>query len=204
MTRHLNRHLLAAACLCTLPALAAAQGGPVAGPPCSLLGGFVGVASAGSDAGVVAGAAAGWRLTPRVSAEARVNWMKRPAGEEAMSAGLSAQFRLPLKSGAVPFLSAGLGMHVAAIDVDRATPPEFYRRRIEQQPGPNLRTFTDPAAIFGAGIEIAAGRFVSWRPAVETMVVWRDSRTHVVTSASVQVAYHFEPHRVTPSARPRR
>ena len=204
MIRHRQSVLSAAFLILTLPATAAAQTDSRHGRECALLGGFAGISFDGPEDSLVVGAAAAWRVLPRIVTEARMSFIRRPPGEDAMTAGLSVQFRLTAGRRALPFVRAGFGMYSATFDLDRTTPPEFYRRRIGAEPAPNIRTFNDPAAIFGAGVDIGATRFVSWRPEIETFVVWRGSRTYVVTTASVQLSFHFEPHRVTPAVAPSR
>ena len=190
------------------PALAVAQTRPAqtGGQECSLLGGNVGGASAEPTQSLTVGAAAGWRFTPRIATEARMSWIKRPPGQHALTAGLSALVNFRAGSRAQPFVRAGFGLYTATFDlpynVDVA--PAFYRRRFQSDPGGGFQTFIDPAVIMGAGVQVMSGRSFSWRPEVETFLVFRDSRAYFVATASVQFSFHFEPHRQTPSRKPGR
>jgi hypothetical protein len=189
------------------PAAAGAQPGTApTGKECSLLGGYIGAASAEPTESLTAGAAAGWRFSPWVATEARMSWIKRPPGQQALTAGLSALVNLRAGSRAQPFARAGFGLYSASFDLpyNLEAVPAFYRSRLEGDPGGGFQTFNDPAVILGAGVQVMTGRSFSWRPEVETFVVFRDSRAYFVATASVQFSFHFEPHGVTPAARPRR
>jgi len=205
MTRPL-RGLIAVAMMCW-PALALAQPGTVpTGNECSFLGGYVGAAAAEPTQSLTAGAAAGWRFSPRISTEARMSWIKRPAGQQALTAGLSALMNFRAGQREQPFLRAGFGLYSATFDVayNVGAAPTFYRRRITGDPGGGFQTFNDPAVIMGAGVQVMSRRSFSWRPEVETFLVFRDSRTYFVATASVQFSWHFDPTRTTPSRKPGR
>jgi hypothetical protein len=173
------------------------------GQPCSLLGLSVGAASAGSSSGLALGAAAGWGLEPWLGLEARGSWQRRPDGESALTAGLSAQFRARTSHRVAPFVRVGVGLQLASFDLGRRTPPEFYGRRDGDGGFDGHRTFRDPALIVGGGVELLASRRVTWRPEVEAYVLHREGRNYVVAVASLQMSVHFERHHITPHGRTR-
>ena len=176
------------------PALAFAQasGSPPSANGASFLGFAAGTATADSTQDWVLGGVGGWRFTQRFGAEGRINWYKRPEGEDTVSASLTAQ--LHLRAGPVsPLLRAGAGILVASYDRNQRVPPEFYRQRMTSAPFRRFWTFNDPVAVFGGGVDIPSGRYVSIRPDVESLIVWRGRRTHTIVTASVQLTIHFEP-----------
>jgi len=94
---------------------------------------------------------------------------------------------------AVPFVTAGVGLYRASYETAVGNVPEFYRHRMSQTAGPGMTmTFTDPTFVFGGGLNVFVTRHIAIRPDVETMIVVRDSSSHVVTAAAVHLAYHFE------------
>jgi hypothetical protein len=146
------------------------------------------------------GAGAGWRFTPRVSVEGTGLWVPDRSGATGFAGALKAEIGLTRHHPATPFVQAGFGLYRARFDRDRSDIPGFYARRL----GPAftsgaMATFTDPAAVFGGGFNLAAGRRVSVRPDVESMVVMRGGRARVITAVRMHLVYHFEDHPVTPS-----
>ena len=175
--------------MAALPDAASAQ----STKPCSTLGAYIGAAwTPTGDPALSGGVEATWGLTPRVGAEARMTWFDRPAGESAMAGSLSAIFRVPTGGPGVPFLRAGAGLFAVTIDLGRSTPPEFYARRIAGEPLDTRHSFTDLLLAFGGGVDVLASRSVSWRPEVEVHMVVRDGRVYTVTTASMQLSWHFE------------
>jgi hypothetical protein len=61
------------------------------------------------------------------------------------------------------------------------------------------RTFTDPAFVAAAGIDVPLSRRVSVRPDVRGMWVVRDGHAYQMVLVGLQLAYHIEDHPVTPS-----
>jgi hypothetical protein len=98
-----------------------------------------------------------------------------------------------------PFLSAGAGLHRAWFQVADPLMPAFYRRRVDERPAAVgvSATFTDPSLVFGGGVRVFLSRQISIRPEVDATVVMRDSRTRVMPTVQVHVAYHFEDHPIT-------
>jgi hypothetical protein len=188
------------------PALALAQGANPGGSETSFLGGFVGVASAEPAESLTAGAAAGWRISPWVTAEGRMSWIDRPSGQQMFTGGFSALLTFPVEGRARPFVRGGFGLYSASFRVpaDMSTVPAFYQPRLVGDPGGGFRTFNDPAVITGVGVKMISGRSFSWRPEVETFLVFRESRTFFVATASVQFSFHFEAQTPNPSRKPSR
>lgn len=81
--------------------------------------------------------------------------------------------------------------------------PEFYSRRVSgTDPGLTApKTLTDPAFLFGGGVNFQLSRHLALRPDVEVMMVFDDSHNYWVTGVAVHFAYHFEDHPVTPFRR---
>jgi hypothetical protein len=99
---------------------------------------------------------------------------------------------------AVPYVHAGVGFYRATFDRARSPIPHFYGRRMRSGAAFGTDTFTDPSLVAGGGVNVFVSRNVAIRPDVEAMIVLRNSRSHVVTAVTVQLAYHFEDHPVTP------
>jgi hypothetical protein len=126
-----------------------------------------------------------------------MSWFDRPAGDHTMAASLSARVRARTSTRAVPFVRAGLGLHLASFGEGEGTPPEFFRRRL--RPGSGYQTFRDPAVVLGAGVDFWTSRRVAARPEIESMIVWRGGHRYVVTSVSMQLSFLFEPGNITPA-----
>jgi hypothetical protein len=94
----------------------------------------------------------------------------------------------------VPFVTAGVGLYRASFDAAAGSIPDFYRRRMAMRmDGPGIMsTFTDPSVVLGGGMNLFVTRHVAIRPDVETMIVMRNSASHMVTAIVVHMAYHFE------------
>jgi hypothetical protein len=163
---------------------------------------FAGAASASSTLGPLAGGAVGWEVTPRFGVEGSAAWLDRGRSAAAFAAALSAHLNLRRPRTTVPFIMGGIGLYRVSFDVSRDAIPDFYGRRLgagETDLGPT-RTFTDPALVAGAGVNVFATRKWAIRPQVQTMVVRRHSRSHPVTAVTLHVAYHLEEHPITPAA----
>ena len=154
-----------------------------------------GVSSASSDTGVAVGPAIAWEITPRLSIEGIAVWLDRKDAAVTFAAALMAEVNLgpPYRVG--PFVEAGFGFYRSSFDARRETMPSFYRDRMTAGSG---AVFTDPAFVLGGGVNLFAARHVAIRPQVDVFIVARDSRKYSVYTASVQVAYHFENHPITP------
>jgi hypothetical protein len=169
------------------------------------LAGFVGVAADSSRTGPMFGGSVGWELTPRLAIEGSGLWVDHVGEANSFAGALKVQAALLGPHKAVPFVQAGIGLYRASLDRTQGEIPAFYRRRMEPDDAGHgvVRTFTDPALVFGGGANVFLSRSIAIRPDVEAMVVLDDSRAHVVTAVRVNLVFHFEDHPVTP-ARARR
>ena len=159
---------------------------------------FSGVSSASSERGAVAGAAVGWEVRRWLAVEGIGSWLDRGTGADAFAADLKAILSPVSVRGAVPFAQAGIGMYRAAFQLSRAELPDFYRSRVAATgPGADSITFTDPSLIVGGGANLFVTPHVAIRPDLHATIVRRDSRSYVVTTVAVHLAYHFETHQVT-------
>jgi hypothetical protein len=161
---------------------------------------FVGMASASSNSGPLAGGAAGWEITPRFGLEGSVAWLDRPTSASAFAADLTAHVSPLRPRTAVPFLKGGVGLYRTSFDSSRDVMPGFYSRRMAAL-GSAFRTrhaFTDPSFVVGAGVNVFPTRHFAMRPEIEAIIVMRSSQTYVVTTVTMHVAYHFEDHPVSP------
>ena len=160
--------------------------------------GFLGGAVDGSASGLAAGGAVGWEITPRVALEGSASWFDRGLGADAFAASLKAQVTLARPLAAEPFLQAGVGLYRASFDPMRSEIPAFYQHRMGNGRSVHSSRFTDPTLVFGGGANVFLSRHVAIRPDVETILVMRHARVHVVTALAVHLAVHFEEHPVTP------
>ena len=154
-----------------------------------------GTSSGSSDTGVAVGPAIAWEITPRLSIEGIAVWLDRKDAAMTFAAALMAEVNLgpPYKVG--PFVEAGFGLYRSSFDARRETMPSFYRDRMTAGSG---AVFTDPAVVLGGGVNLFAARHIAVRPQVDVFIVARDSQQYAVYTASVQIAYHFENHPITP------
>jgi hypothetical protein len=159
-----------------------------------------GVAVDSSRAGPMFGGSIGWTLTPRLALEGSGLWIDHEARGDAFAAALKVQVSLLGPHKAVPFLNAGIGMYRASLDLSQGTMPAFYGLRIRSDAGGYgaIRVFTDPSFTLGGGANVFLSRTIAIRPDVETMIVLRNSRSHVVTAVKIAVVVHIEEHPVTP------
>jgi hypothetical protein len=136
----------------------------------------------------------GWEITPSIGVEGSGSWNDRSGRSDALNAALKLQVGLMAPRRAVPFVTGGVGLYRASYNGAAASIPDFYRRRMpmgREHPG-MMNTFTDPAVILGGGLNVFMTRRVAIRPDVETMIVVRNSASHLVTAIAVHLAYHFE------------
>jgi hypothetical protein len=159
---------------------------------------FAGAATDSSETGLAAGMAMAWDATPRLALEGNGSWFDRGDGANAFSAAAKLQFRVRSARPAIPFVEAGFGLYRAWFDTDSTAVPEFYQQRITATD----RTVTDPAFVFGGGVNLFASRRISIRPEVETLLVRGGGQTYFVTTFAARLVYHFEDRPITP-ARPR-
>jgi hypothetical protein len=189
-------------CCCTADVAVAQTSSPNPWGYGTTLSGAVGVAFDSEHTGSALGAAVGWELTPKVAIEGGASWLDRGPGADGFSAALKLRAAMFGRDRAAPFVTAGVGMYRAAYSREAVEVPPFHRRRMA--PGlTDRQTFTDPALVFGGGVNVFLNRHFAIRPDVEAMVVMRDSHSYVVTTAAVHLAFHFEDHPVTPSRRGR-
>jgi hypothetical protein len=161
---------------------------------------FAGASTDSSTTGPYLGGGIGWEIKPTFAIEGTMGWIDRPGGDtSAYNAGLMAQFSLPGPRLA-PFVAGGFGLYRASFGAGSEM-PEFYSRRISAPDLARPWTFTDPAFIFGGGVNIFLSRHLAIRPNVDVMMVFDDSHDYWVTGVAVHVAYHFEDHPVTPFRR---
>lgn len=159
-----------------------------------------GAATASSRTGAALGGGVGWEITPQLALYGSLNWLDRPGRAEAFGADLTVQYVLTPPLAMAPYVKGGVGVHRASFDSPLDEVPEFYRRRLESDPGPFVaRTFTDPSFVVGAGARYLASRQWSIQPEVTAAVLRRQARSHVITSVVLRVGYHFEDHPITPS-----
>lgn len=162
---------------------------------------FGGIAATSNDRGPLAGGALGWEITPRIALEGSGAWFEWGHRAHAFGAALRALVPLATSRPVIPFLAGGVGLYRASFRAADTKMPDFYRRRIVDQPerfGAST-TFTDPSLVFGGGVNVFASRHVAIRSDVDATVVMRNSRARVIMTAAVHLAYHFEDHPITPA-----
>jgi hypothetical protein len=161
---------------------------------------FAGGASATGGTDGAAGAAIGWEITPHFTLEGSGLWT---AGTDVdtFSALFGTRVNVLSPRAAVPFVSAGVGVHRAMVDVGRTGVPAFYMRRMGMSSGRGVRleeTFDDFVVALGGGVDVYLKRHVALRPDVRVLLVRSNTGTRPVTVYGVQLAYHFEEHPITP------
>jgi hypothetical protein len=163
------------------------------------LAGFAGAATPSSDAGMAAGAALGWEMTPHFTLEGRGIWLDGGRRADAFAALLGARVPLLPARSVVPFLSGAVGMHRATFKSSFESIPRFYTRRMTQEPARfQSRTFDDFVVGLGGGTDIFLARHLALRPEVTVLLVTARSDTHTVPIYGVHLAYHFEDRPITP------
>jgi hypothetical protein len=164
---------------------------------------FVGAASEPTAGAVTAGGAIGWQVNPSFAVEGTGAWTDSQSSSLWFSAALKVQTRLAYAGGANPYVEAGIGMYQASFDAGQTEVPEFYRKRMTEEPGALTmsHSFRDPTFVFGGGLNVLATRHFSLRPAVEFTVVLRNGDSYTSTAGVLRLAYHFENHPVTPTKR---
>ena len=137
-----------------------------------------GAATDSSETGLAAGMAMGWDATPRFALEGSGSWLDRGNGANAFAAAAKLQVRVRSVRPVVPFVEAGFGLYRAWFDPDSAAIPEFYQQRITATD----RSVTDPAFVFGGGVNLFASRRISIRPEIETMLVRGGGQNYFVST----------------------
>ena len=167
------------------------------------LNGFAGVTMDSAGSGPLLGGALGWEVTPRLALEGSGSWAEFGHGTNSFGGAMKVRVRLSGRRTVDPFLQAGIGLYRATFGQNDTAMPAFYERRmthhVSRAGGPT--TFTDPTLVAGGGVNVFMNRHFALRPDVETTIVLRDGRRHVVTSVALHAVYHFESHPVTPVAR---
>jgi hypothetical protein len=167
------------------------------------LGGAVGAARSSSDTGLTVIGTADWDITRWMTIEAAGGWFARGAGVNGVSADIGALVNLVPKRRATPYIGLAFGLYRATIDAGNADVPAFYAGRMQNQAAgaASLRTFTDPAWRFSAGVDVIRRRDISVRPEAAVVVVHRRGATDTITTFGVRLGFVFEDHPVTPSTR---
>jgi hypothetical protein len=161
---------------------------------------FGGAAATPGDKAAAAGGAFGWELTPRFALEGSGTWLDWGQGAHAITTAMTAHVAVVTPHPFVPFLAGGVGLYHASFNRFDSTMPRFYHRRmtgLESAMGQTV-TFTDPSLAGGGGLDVYVSRHWTLRPEVLATLVLRDSRSFVITTGVVRLAYHFEDHPVNP------
>lgn len=166
------------------------------------LSGFAGMATDGDHSGPVIGGVAGYEITPRLTIEGSGAWLAFGEGVDAFAGAIKLRARLSGRRTVDPFVLGGVGFYRASFDRVSRVSPGFYRNRLKPSAlALGDVSFTDPALVAGAGVNIFVTRHFAIRPDVESFLVLRDGRTLAVTSLSLHAVFHIESHPVTPRVR---
>jgi hypothetical protein len=161
---------------------------------------FGGAAATSTGQAPAAGGAFGWEITPRFALEGSGTWLDWGQGAHAFTAAMTTQVGLATPRPIIPFLAGGVGLYHASFNRSDTGMAAFYRRRMMGTPDLGRTVaFTDPSLAGGGGVNVFLSRHWTIRPDVMATVVLRNSRSFVVTTGAVHLAYHFEDHPVTPS-----
>ena len=160
---------------------------------------FAGVNSASSQGGSLAGGAVEWEVSRWLAVEGIGSWLDRGTGADAFAADLKAIVSPVIARQFVPFVQGGIGMYRASFDLSRAEIPDFYRSRLAATASgiDSTITLTDPSFIVGGGVNLFVRPHVAIRPDIQAKVIRHDSRSYVVATIAVHLAYHFETHPIT-------
>jgi hypothetical protein len=162
---------------------------------------FGGAGTSSATTGGVFGAAMAWEFTPFFTLEGSGTWID--GGTVDGSAGLiSSRVHLTPRRRVVPFLSAGMGVYRSMVDSGGGPVPEFYQRRIDEDPVGSLVTehsFNDFALALGGGVDLYVQRHLSVRPDVRVLLVRGNGDTWPVSVYGINFSYHFEDRLVTPT-----
>lgn len=170
-----------------------------------------GAARADGTTGAAVGGSVSWELTTYFAIEGAGRWMDRGTAPGAYAGEVGARVGLGgTRDSAMPYVMVGVGAQRRAFDVhdqgEAAGMPEFYRRRLTLNGNAvgAHQTFTDPALVAGAGVDVALTRTLALRPDVRALVVFGDGQRNTVVVATVSLAYRFDHRPVTPTRLPRR
>lgn len=207
MTSIFHRACGMSVALITVGALASAQESPVntwsRGTTLNI---FAGASSEPHKGAFTAGGAIGWQLTPAMAVEGTGAWVDNQSSPTWFTAAMKFQARIAPVGGTNPYVEGGIGLCRSSFDAGDLNVPEFYRKRMVDNPlrtSVMSRTFTDPTFAYGAGLNIIATRHIAIRPAAEFTTVFRNHDTLTIMAGVVRVAYHFENHPVTPTGKTR-
>jgi hypothetical protein len=167
------------------------------------LGGSIGTAFASSETAPVVAGMAGWSITRWVTLEARGGWFARGSNTNGVGADVGALVNVIARRRTTPYVGAAFGLYRASIDTRTAHVSDFYRMRMLEPAGgaTSMRTFTDPAWRFSAGVDLIRHRNISIRPEASVVLVHRNGSTDSITSVGVRLGYLFEDRPVTPTVR---
>lgn len=162
---------------------------------------FGGGATQSGATDAAAGASIAWELTPYFTIEGSGLWVDGSA-VNTFDALIGSRISMLPRKGIVPFVSAGVGVQNAAVDMNAAGVPNFYMRRAAV-PG-SIATgvrqkFDDFAVAVGGGVDWFVNHHVALRPDVRVYTAFADGRTRPMAVYGIHLAYHFEEHAVTPS-----
>lgn len=206
MTSIFRRGCAMAVALIAFGALASAQESTVnAWSRGTTLNIFAGASSEPQKGAFTAGGAIGWQLTPSMAIEGTGGWIDNQSSPTWFTAAMKFQARLVPAGGTNPYVEGGIGLCRSSFDAADMNVPDFYRKRMVENPGISImtHTFTDPTFAYGGGFNIVATRHIAIRPAVEFTTVFRNRDTFTMMAGVVRVAYHFENHPVTPTGKTR-
>jgi hypothetical protein len=164
------------------------------------LAGFAGAGSSSSNTDISGGLSLGWEITPRFAIEGRGLWLGAGGDADAFAATLATLVAFDRARPIKPFALAGIGLYRTTIDSGASDVPSFYSSRMTSR-GLRTETFTDFALAFGGGVDLFVSRHFALRPEITVQLAITSSQVHAVAVYGVQVAYHFESHPITPSAR---
>jgi hypothetical protein len=165
------------------------------------LSGFAGLATDGDHSGPSFGGVAGWEISPRLTIEGSGAWLDFGDGVDAFAGAIKLRARLSGRRTVDPFVLGGIGFYRATFDSPARVAPRFYGRRLGMPATPGDTTFTDPALVAGAGLNIFVSRHFAVRPDVESFIVFRGRHRLIVTSVALHAVFHIESHPVTPRVR---
>ncbi len=166
------------------------------------LAGFLGAATA-SQTRAATGAAIGWEVLPHLTIDGSGIWTVPHRNASTFTALAGVRVNLTPPNTVVPFASGGVGLHRATFDSVTSNVPAFYRRRMTSA-STALRTqyaFDDFAYTAGAGVDVFLRRHLALRPDVRLVFITHGGNTRTVAVYGLHLAYHFEEHPITPSAR---
>ena len=155
---------------------------------------FGGAAMTSSRTGGAFGAALAWEVTHRFEIEGTGTWVREHGDLEGFAADLKVRANLTRPGTFVPYVAAGYGLYRSIVGAFSEQVPAFYRRRMTAAGETGNTSYTDPAALVGAGVHLYVAEHFSLKPEVLLRFVMDDSQTHRFTTATIAVVYHVERH----------